>query len=173
VPIGQIPWNKKPLIIIDGVEHKACGRCKKLVPLILFTKNKHRPHGVGGYCIDCHHKLFAECAARYRPKKLANGRRDRAALRLEVLSHYGVNGVPECQCCGERILEFLGIDHIEGGGSKHKKEIKITLYRWLKKHNFPEGFRDLCHNCNQALGAYGYCPHQKNRRAELVSENGC
>ena len=30
----------------------------------------------------------------------------------------------------------------------------------INSNSFPPGFRVLCHNCNQALGAYGYCPHK-------------
>ena len=60
------------------------------------------------------------------------------------------------------IYEFLAIDHINGGGNKHRKELKNDkLPGWLAKNNFPEGFRILCHNCNMALGFYGFCPHQK------------
>jgi hypothetical protein len=81
-------------------------------------------------------------------------------VRQEVLDHYG----NKCTCCGESLYEFLAFDHIEGGGSKTRRETgiygsKFTL--WLRKNNFPEGFRILCHNCNVALGLYGYCPHQR------------
>jgi len=74
-----------------------------------------------------------------------------------VLSYYG----GRCACCGEIRYEFLCIDHIEGGGNKHKKERNnAPIYGWLVKHDFPEGFRVLCWNCNSSLGAFGYCPHQ-------------
>lgn len=77
-------------------------------------------------------------------------------LRLLVITHYGGH----CQCCGESRLEFLAIDHIAGGGNKHLAVIgRGNLYRWLRDNDFPEGFRVLCHNCNMALGFYGYCPH--------------
>lgn len=39
----------------------------------------------------------------------------------------------------------------------NKKEEGKNLYYWLLVHNFPKGFRVLCHNCNQSLGMYGYC----------------
>ncbi len=66
----------------------------------------------------------------------------------------------KCACCGEDRPEFLGIDHINGGGNKHRKEEGIhSLSRWLRKNKYPEGFRVLCHNCNISIGSYGYCPH--------------
>jgi hypothetical protein len=79
---------------------------------------------------------------------------ERAKLRKEVIDHYG----SECVCCGETIREFLSIDHINGGGNAHRKEIKasgINLYRWLKRNDYPKGFRVLCMNCNWAIGIYG------------------
>ena len=36
----------------------------------------------------------------------------------------------------------------------------MRWWEWLLRHGFPEGFRVLCHNCNQAIGVYGACPHQ-------------
>jgi hypothetical protein len=33
------------------------------------------------------------------------------------------------------------------------------MYAYLIRNNFPEGYRVLCHNCNQSLGYFGYCPH--------------
>jgi len=74
-----------------------------------------------------------------------------------VFEHYG----KKCACCGESNIKFLTIDHINGGGTKHRKNIKIKMYSWLKKNNFPEGFQTLCFNCN--WGKYhnnGVCPHK-------------
>lgn len=82
----------------------------------------------------------------------------RQRLRLEVLNHYAPGG-PSCACCGETVIEFLCIDHVNGGGAKHRKSINGNLYNWLKREGFPKGFRVLCYNCNAALGHYGRCPH--------------
>jgi hypothetical protein len=79
-------------------------------------------------------------------------------MREETLAHYG----GRCACCGEGAYEFLAIDHEAGGGNVHRKANKIfSLHRWLKRNGFPPGFRVLCHNCNQALSHYGFCPHQR------------
>ena len=87
-------------------------------------------------------------------------RKVRQKARLEVLTHYGGNP-PRCGCCGENHLQFLGIDHINGGGSKHRREFKIggSFYPWLRQNNYPIGYQVLCHNCNLAKGFYGACPH--------------
>ena len=85
-------------------------------------------------------------------------------LKTEALNAYGG---AICYCCGEKELLFLGLDHIERNGSEHRKEENISgggdLYWWVKKHNYPEGFRVACHNCN--MGSYynnGVCPHKRH-----------
>lgn len=81
-------------------------------------------------------------------------------VRKDVIKHYG----NKCECCKESRFEFLAIDHVDGGGVKHLREIKSrNLAVWIFKNNYPTGFRILCHNCNMALGFYGYCPHQKRK----------
>lgn len=86
----------------------------------------------------------------------------RAFRRYQVLKHYCGGREPYCACCGESSLEFLAIDHIDGGGNKHRANMKrgTKMWQWLLKHGLPAGFRVLCHNCNLAIGFYGACPHQ-------------
>jgi hypothetical protein len=82
--------------------------------------------------------------------------------RLAAIEYYG----SKCACCGESHTEFLAIDHINGGGNVHRRNLGALgshLFTWLKKNNYPEGFRVLCHNCNQSLGLLGYCPHHEQR----------
>lgn len=89
------------------------------------------------------------------------------ALKLEVMNAYGG---AVCACCGDIHLEFLSINHINGDGSQHRREMGWknrlgngggNIYGWLKARQFPPGFNVLCMNCNFALGHAGYCPHQK------------
>lgn len=74
-------------------------------------------------------------------------------LRLEALKAYG--GI--CECCGWNDLTtklygrtFLCIDHIDGGGRQHRKQVG-NIYQWLKNNNYPNGFRVLCAGCNSAM----------------------
>lgn len=88
-------------------------------------------------------------------------------LKLEVLAHYGNQ---MCACCGLTDWEFLTIDHINGGGTKHRKELGkggINFYKWLRANSYPSGYRVLCFNCNCTRGMYGYCPH------EIQGESKC
>jgi hypothetical protein len=79
--------------------------------------------------------------------------------RKAAIEHYG--GC--CACCGESQYEFLALDHVDGGGNQHRREMGTTgggrIINWIHSNGFPEGFRVLCHNCNSALGYYGHCPH--------------
>lgn len=110
-------------------------------------------------------------------KRAQYAREEKRRLRHQVLEAYG----GKCECCGDTAHEFLTIDHINGGGSAHKKAVGgsgTSVYRWLRQQGFPkDGFRLLCFNCNRSYGAYGYCPHQKRSGGEgrctaLVSHGG-
>jgi hypothetical protein len=73
--------------------------------------------------------------------------------RLSVMLHYG-GSPPHCaNPFGQHVEPYtddraLSIDHIEGGGHRHKKLLRrVDLYRWLVENNFPSGFQVLCMNC--------------------------
>lgn len=100
-----------------------------------------------------------EVAATWREKnrgKLRQRAREyRQALKYEVLSYYSVEDEPVCEFClkrGERVtnINLLTIDHIKNDGNEHRKKVGSGhfLYRWLKRNNFPDGFRVLCFGCN-------------------------
>lgn len=82
-------------------------------------------------------------------------------LKEEVFGYYS-GGQPCCHCCGETIIEFLGIDHVNGKGMEHRKRVGSTyrLYAWLRRNKYPKGFRVLCHNCNLATSWGRICPHK-------------
>lgn len=111
-------------------------------------------------------------AARMRDWRARNAEKDRAYQRAYkrrqrelVYAHYG----PGCACCGELRFEFLSIDHTEGGGTQHRLAEGIRgsgVIQWLINQGLPEGFRILCHNCNQAIGFYGTCPHEREALAD-------
>jgi hypothetical protein len=127
---------------------KRCSNCGLVKPATLdfFYFTRGRPNG---RCKACQRS----------PEERQRVRDYMRQVRLDALTIYG----GECACCGEAATEFLGIDHIEGGGTEHRRELTrqgTTLYLWLRKHGYPEGFRVLCHNCNLAIGFYGACPHQ-------------
>jgi hypothetical protein len=70
--------------------------------------------------------------------------------KKEVLTYYG-GGKLACVVCGEARLPCLSIDHIDGGGTKHRKELGISgsigFYLYLRRQGYPEGYLTLCMNC--------------------------
>ena len=87
-------------------------------------------------------------------------------IRDQALMAYGGPSSPACACCGEAHREFLALDHVNGGGLKHRKAVGGStgkLYRWMRDQGYPPGFRVLCHNCNMAIGLFGVCPHERGR----------
>ena len=82
-------------------------------------------------------------------RQQGNSKEWRAKIKRIVLTHYA-NEKLECVICHENRIGCLSIDHINGGGNKHRKEIKSSgyhFYMWLIKNKFPEGYRTLCMNC--------------------------
>jgi hypothetical protein len=111
-------------------------------------------------CKNCHSARKAEWQASPRGREM---RRDNhRKLRQEALAGYG----GRCECCKEDTFEFLALDHVNGGGRK-EREIMSTgqIARKVINEGFPSTYRVLCHNCNQAKGWYGLCPHQWKRTA--------
>lgn len=79
-------------------------------------------------------------------------------IRLDTIKAYG----GECVCCSIADPAILVIDHLNGGGVAHRKELKRSGSKfclWLQRSDYPSGYRVLCHNCNNSIAAYGSCPH--------------
>ena len=97
----------------------------------------------------------------YENKLHREWRQDSKFIALAMYSE----GELKCACCGENIIEFLTIDHVNNDGAEHRKKFKIwsgwKTYDWLIKNNFPEGFQVLCMNCNFAKAHFGHCPHKE------------
>lgn len=131
-------------------------------------------------CIDCQQVKPPEefygtkkKSSRCKPCQKEYLKAYRAQERLDALHAYGGEN-PTCSCpgCSEDRLPFLCIDHINGGGIKHREELCKdqksnrdgkcnpgggVFYRWLRKNSYPSGYRVLCHNCNIAR-SNGPCP---------------
>ena len=151
-----------------------CPKCHD--PQASFYKDASRKNGVAFYCKKCTRNGNKNRYTQSKPKRTAynkqyveenrakvnaNHTQWRKNLRLKVLDHYS-KGEMACACCGESNTEFLCIDHLHGGGGRHRKEIGLggyAIYVWLRKNGYPEGFRVLCFNCNYAVIGGKECPH--------------
>lgn len=77
--------------------------------------------------------------------------------RDRFLNMYG----RRCSCCGETIVEFLTIEHIQGRNDHRAKRSSYKDYRDAIQEYQPDIYEVLCMNCNHAKGRFGFCPHQK------------
>jgi len=91
--------------------------------------------------------------------------KDRETKR-QVVDAYG----GKCECCGESMIEFLTIDHINNDGALHRRIVGKgrRIYADLIRLGFPkDNYRLLCFNCNIVRGFYGYCPHHPDDRSNV------
>jgi hypothetical protein len=106
-------------------------------------------------------------------------RKSNLKVKMEAFEAYG-GAVCSCPNCPERIrprIEFLTLNHVGGGGTKHRKSIGgkravgggvslagIETYRWVRRKGYPPGFNVLCWNCQWGTHINkGVCPHQENK----------
>ena len=96
------------------------------------------------------------------------GKKYQQIRKINILAHYSPNGIPQCECCKEQRTVFLTIDHINGGGVRHRKGIGVgsgdAFYKWIVKNHYPPIFRILCFNCNFATHRLGICPHSTENK---------
>ena len=131
-----------------------------------FRKASHKCERCGHVLPDGHQFVSCDpCRAKRREYgRLTRGvalplrRQKYLELRIEVLQAYG----GKCACCGETEQVFLEVDHIDGGGTKHRHSIgKMNLYHWYKANGYPAGHQILCSNCHKAKTVGVVCPHKR------------
>lgn len=145
-----------------AVTTKICPACREVLPATgeYFSRRGRHDNRLDSWCRNCR---------RIKHNAWAKTEKGKEAIyawvterKLEVLEHYSATDKAACECCEEETLEFLTIDHINGGGTVHRREINMrgrNFYDWLRRQGYPPGYRVLCFNCNQSLGMNGYCPH--------------
>lgn len=145
---------------------KKCFKCKKLKPITNYCKNQAKPDGLSTECKDCR-RNYMKRYYKLNKKHLDQLNKQRSKVRhleakVKVVKHY-TKGLMSCMCngCDVHQLEFLTVNHINGGGQRDRKNFRgaRTFYEYLVKAVFPEGLNILCYNCNCSNGFFGYCPH--------------
>lgn len=165
---------------------KQCKQCKKIKEESFFEKEKKVKSGIGANCKDCKKEYMNKKSKEYYSKnpnkfteKSKKWRKDnpekqkeiktKAILKIkkEAFSLLGVNP-PKCECCGEKEINFLCIDHIKNDGNKERQELKLRggsdFYRFIRNKYNPaleRKYQILCFNCNNGKRINkGICPHK-------------
>ena len=89
----------------------------------------------------------------------AKARAVREQLRAEAISAYG--GRCACPGCHVHHAELMTIDHINGDGGEHRRQLGRStreFYKWLKRQGYPPEFQALCGSCNLAKSNRPHCP---------------
>lgn len=166
---------------------KQCIKCGMEKPNEEFHRSKKCKDGLSGTCKDCIRKYYFEhkdailkkrkewrnthphymrdWQNKNKKRHFLNCKKYRERVRMKCLTYYGGNP-PKCACCGETIIEFLSIDHINNDGAQQKRDNNlshgISFFRWLIKNHFPKEYQVLCFNCNWGKWRNnGVCPHKK------------
>ena len=135
--------------------NKICSKCKKDLPIEMFTVHRKTKDGLYSQCKECKrlsdkkycnnnkHKLKLKSHQYYLKNKevitdkikvyiknnldkhRAWGTKAKNKLKYEVFSHYCQSQSPKCYC-GESDLSLLTIDHIKGKGNKHRKKLGMN-----------------------------------------------
>lgn len=146
--------------------NKLCVKCASMKEIgRLSLKEIRRTNGL---CVRCGsdnltngHNKCDKCAIRDRTTNRIHMRN----FKKQTFEAYG----GKCVCCNESDIRFLSLDHVNGDGNKHRRELKqtnqggggYTVYRWARDNKYPDTLQILCHNCNlgrQVNG--GTCPHK-------------
>lgn len=156
--------------VLRNGQTSSCRDCVNLKTRSLNDKLR-----ASGVCIECGaENLTTKLRCSTCTENLNKyGEAHRKFLRMKAFDAYGG---AVCACCGENRIEFLTIDHIDGGGYQHRKQIGVgagtAFCRWLKNNNYPRGYRVLCSNCNSSLGRFDYCPHQHEYKEDWNTDFG-
>lgn len=140
---------------------KTCGRafvdCTSLGTARVYCSKKCKTK----YQNDLRRKRHPERLKEWWKKNPDYGSRRAVEAKRAICERYGGT---TCTCCGESEIAFLTIDHVGGGGGKHRRELgSKNFYKWLAQAGYPKGFRVLCMNCNWATRYNKPCPHEKTR----------
>ncbi len=143
----------KKIYTPEGSTQKYCYKCgkiyKKEYNKEFFEKNKDKRKEY----LEKNKEKIVEQSKEYRQRpeikeKIIKFQKEfQQRIKKRIISYYSKSTM-KCKKCGFSDLRALSIDHLNGGGNNHLKEIKGGLYSWIIKNNFPKKmFQVLCMNC--------------------------
>lgn len=95
-----------------------------------------------------------------------------AEIRQIVLMAYTKGNMPYCVCCNACHIDALALDHINGGGNKHRKSLSIDVYSYLYRHfkktgKWLSGYQILCITCNWIKYTRGSCDAEYHKKLSV------
>ena len=138
---------------------RTCNTCSIEKPISEFRNGKNHRYRCYQCCLKVNRERYADYHNKHRDRVLERMKQRHDKQRELALETLG----GRCVCCGETNPCFLTVDHVNGNGSKLRRTAgHNSIYKWLIRNKFPDGFQVLCNNCNH--GRYrngGICPHQE------------
>lgn len=163
-----------PFLNIDHIE--PCGSHGRIRGLATWLRVRGFPDGYQVLCWNHNYlKWLRDTRSKWSTEPKATKLRAKyAKLRLAVLRAYSGERL-RCCCCGVEDVDLLTLDHVNGGGNKHRQEVSgrhfshsWRYYRHLRAAGYPPGYQVLCHNCNSGRAVNGgVCPHQEKLKQEI------
>lgn len=109
-------------------------------------------------CWNCNFRKIPSTRSDSSRKGVHWERTYREKLRKTVLDRLGTS----CACCRIDDVEILTIDHIDGGGSAHRRQVgSWALLRHLRDIEDVSEYQTLCWNCNLSKGFHQVCAHKR------------
>jgi hypothetical protein len=165
LPATEYYWNK------HGKRESGCKDCHSVAAREYNEKHRERNRAIGlsryanggkerqrQYSRANAAKILAYPSRKTRKAQLKSKYHQ---LRSEMFDAYG----HACTCCGEAHREFLTLEHLKGGGTKHRRAAGGTyqILLALKASGWPkDDYTVLCMNCNWAERWGDPCPHKTN-----------
>jgi len=158
------------------MQEKLCPKCNQNKSVLEFSRDSRTKSGIRSQCRACCRessiKYYTKTRERHikestrwnrenNDRFLANQVRRRKEIKAEIVRGYG----------GEKEIAFLTLEHINGGGRKHREHAgSLAVYREVIKKDFPSEYTVLRMNCNFARRFGRECPNQEkgNIRDELL-----
>ena len=132
---------------------KICVGCLKKKPNESFRRFTKK-NGYAKHCNKCENIMH-----KFR----------RMALKMEIIDSYG----GKCECCDEKRIEFLTVEHKNGDGKEHRSKVgKTKVMQDLKRRRYPknEGITILCLNCNWSTRLGKPCQHTSMYKKRLLED---
>ena len=139
--------------------NKKCTKCGETKPLLEFYRARG---GVGGRAARCR-VCTLEYMHEYQKKPKAKACQREYKMRVKSAAFNRIGGM-RCALCGCDEMIFLTVDHADGNGVAHRKQLQGRgrgggpVYSWIVKASDEElakwNLRILCYNCNCALNYY-------------------